>query len=80
MREKQGPHDSRISQLRAKIVAKRVASQIKGQRDIWQKRASIAATAVAVHPRDETYIAALLGGILKISRDGGATWIETGEQ
>lgn len=46
---------------------------------IWQKRASIAATAVAVHPRDETYIAALLGGILKISRDGGATWIETGE-
>lgn len=33
MREKQGPHDSRISQLRAKIVAKRVASQIKGQRD-----------------------------------------------
>ena len=64
MREKQGPHDSRISQLRAKIVAKRVASQIKGQRDT----------------RDETYIAALLGGILKISRDGGATWIETGEQ
>lgn len=47
---------------------------------IWQKRASKAATAVAVHPRDETYIAALLGGILKISRDGGATWIETGEQ
>ena len=35
MREKQGPHDSRISQLRAKIVAKRVASQIKGQRDSW---------------------------------------------
>jgi len=33
VREKQGPHDSRISQLRAKIVAKRVASQIKGQRD-----------------------------------------------
>ncbi|OWV55552.1 pyridine nucleotide-disulfide oxidoreductase [Mameliella alba] len=47
---------------------------------IWQKRASIAATAVAVQSRDETYIAALLGGILKISRDGGATWIETGEQ
>ncbi|GAA6202149.1 hypothetical protein NBRC116599_33750 [Aquicoccus sp. SU-CL01552] len=47
---------------------------------IWQKRASKAATAVAVHPRDETYIAALLGGILKISRDGGATWIETGER
>lgn len=35
MREKQGPHDSRISQLRAKIVAKRVASQIKGQRDTY---------------------------------------------
>jgi hypothetical protein len=33
VREKPGPHDSRISQLRAKIVAKRVASQIKGQRD-----------------------------------------------
>lgn len=47
---------------------------------IWQKRASKAATAVAVHQRDETYIVALLGGILKISRDGGATWIETGEQ
>ena len=47
---------------------------------IWQKRASKAATAVAVHQREETYIAALLGGILKISRDGGATWIETGEQ
>ena len=36
MREKQGPLDSRISQLRAKIVAKRVASQIKGQRDIYR--------------------------------------------
>ena len=47
---------------------------------IWQKRASKAATAVAVHQRDETYIVALLGGILKISRDGGATWIETGER
>ncbi|NDV50031.1 exo-alpha-sialidase [Yangia sp. PrR003] len=47
---------------------------------IWQKRASKAATTVAVHSRNETYIAALLGGILKISRDGGATWIETGER
>jgi hypothetical protein len=36
VREKQGPHDSRISQLRAKIVAKRVASQIKGQRDNYE--------------------------------------------
>lgn len=47
---------------------------------IWQKRASKAATTVAVHPENESYIAALIGGTLKLSRDGGATWIETGEQ
>ena len=47
MREKQGPHDSRISQLRAKIVAKRVASQIKGQRDKRAKATSDAGSELA---------------------------------
>jgi len=47
VREKQGPHDSRISQLRAKIVAKRVASQIKGQRDKRAKATSDAGSELA---------------------------------
>jgi len=45
---------------------------------VWQQMTGSAATAVAVHPENETYIAALFGGTLKLSRDGGATWTETG--
>lgn len=50
MREKQGPHDSRISQLRAKIVAKRVASQIKGQRDSGVMQGDLGTAIVARRP------------------------------
>lgn len=44
---------------------------------IWRQMTDVAASAVAVHPEDETYIAAVLAGTLKLSRDGGATWSAT---
>ena len=44
---------------------------------VWTQVARSAATAIAVHPRDETYIAAVIGGTLKLSRDGGKSWTAT---
>ncbi len=41
---------------------------------IWTHKAKGQGRAVAVHPRDENHIAALLNGTLNLSRDGGATW------
>ena len=42
---------------------------------IWTHKAKGQGRAVAVHPRDENHVAAILDGTLKLSRDGGATWI-----
>ena len=44
---------------------------------VWTRMAEEATSAIAVHPRDETYIAAVIGDTLKLSRDGGATWRAT---
>lgn len=44
---------------------------------VWKLVADGAASAVAVHPYDKTHIAAVMGGTLKLSRDGGATWTAT---
>ena len=44
---------------------------------VWMRLTHGPASAVAVHPDDETYVAAVLGGALKLSRDGGATWAAT---
>ncbi len=44
---------------------------------VWQRMAETPASAVAVHPEDERYIAALMGGNLKLSRDSGTTWTAT---
>lgn len=44
---------------------------------VWTQVADGAATVIAVHPRDETYIAAVIGDALKLSRDGGANWVAT---
>lgn len=44
---------------------------------VWTRMAEETTSAVAVHPRDETYIAAVIGDTLKLSRDGGATWRAT---
>lgn len=41
---------------------------------VWHQVAEGAASAVAVHPEDETYVAAIIGGVLKLSHDSGATW------
>ncbi len=41
---------------------------------VWTQVANGAASAVAVHPRDETFVAAAIGGTLKLSRDSGASW------
>ncbi|MEY8828827.1 exo-alpha-sialidase [Sedimentitalea sp. XS_ASV28] len=44
---------------------------------VWKQVAEGTVSAIAVHPEDETYVAALMGGALKLSRDSGATWTET---
>ena len=44
---------------------------------VWKQMTLDAASVVAVHPEDETYIAAVISGTLKLSRDGGATWTAT---
>ncbi|SDP77240.1 hypothetical protein SAMN04488512_14017 [Sulfitobacter litoralis] len=44
---------------------------------VWRQAAQEAASAIAVHPDDETYIAAIIGGEVKLSHDGGATWTAT---
>ena len=75
MREKQGPHDSRISHLRAKIVAKRVASQIKGQRDstlghVWVPHSALGgnfATQATLGPEG-----------LRVTAPEGSHWAHTG--
>ena len=41
---------------------------------VWTQKAKGQGRAVAVHPRDENHVAALLDGTLNLSRDGGATW------
>lgn len=41
---------------------------------VWTQVANGATSAVAVHPRDETFVAAAIGGTLKLSRDSGASW------
>ncbi|KRS13436.1 pyridine nucleotide-disulfide oxidoreductase [Roseovarius indicus] len=41
---------------------------------IWSHKAKGQGRAVAVHPRDENHVSALLDGTLKLSRDAGATW------
>lgn len=41
---------------------------------VWRPVTDGSASAVAVHPEDETYVAAIIGDALKLSRDGGATW------
>lgn len=46
---------------------------------VWTQKAESSASAVAVHPEDETYVAAVIGGTLKLSRDGGATWTATAD-
>ncbi len=42
---------------------------------VWTHKAEGRGRAVAVHPRDESYVVALLDGTLKLSRDSGPTWI-----
>ena len=44
---------------------------------VWQQRAEGAASALAVHPRDAAFLAAVIGGALQLSRDSGATWTAT---
>lgn len=41
---------------------------------VWSRAAVGSASAVAIHPADEKHIVAVLDGVLKLSRDGGATW------
>jgi photosystem II stability/assembly factor-like uncharacterized protein len=41
---------------------------------VWTHKAEGQGRAIALHPRDENHIAALLNGTLNLSRDGGATW------
>lgn len=41
---------------------------------VWKQKAKGQGTAVAVHPRNENHVSAVLDGTLKLSRDGGATW------
>lgn len=41
---------------------------------VWRQLSDGPASAVAVHPVDMEYIAAVIDGTLKLSRDGGATW------
>ena len=42
---------------------------------VWKQMSEGLASAVAVNPKDENYIVAVIGGTLKLSRDSGATWI-----
>ena len=42
---------------------------------VWTHKAEGQGRAIALHPRDENHVAAILDGALKLSRDGGATWI-----
>ena len=42
---------------------------------VWTHKAEGQGRAIALHPRDENHVAAILNGALKLSRDGGATWI-----
>ncbi|WP_235191367.1 sialidase family protein [Palleronia rufa] len=41
---------------------------------VWTQIVEESASAVAVHPEDETYVAAIVGDALKLSRDSGMTW------
>nr|WP_318272681.1 exo-alpha-sialidase [Paracoccus saliphilus] len=41
---------------------------------VWARVTPQPATALAVHPQDETYLAAVVGGSLHLSRDGGTSW------
>lgn len=41
---------------------------------VWSHLMEGRARAIAVHPADERRLVAVLDGILKLSRDGGATW------
>jgi photosystem II stability/assembly factor-like uncharacterized protein len=41
---------------------------------VWAQKAPGPASAVAVTADDEMSIAAVIGGALKLSRDGGETW------
>lgn len=41
---------------------------------VWARVAQRSATALAVHPQDDTYLAAIIGGLLHLSRDGGTSW------
>lgn len=41
---------------------------------VWSRAAKRSASAVAIHPADEKHVVAVLDGILKRSRDGGASW------
>ncbi|MEO1911073.1 MAG: sialidase family protein [Paracoccus sp. (in: a-proteobacteria)] len=41
---------------------------------VWAQVTSRPATTLAVHPQDDTYLAAIMGGRLHLSRDGGINW------
>ncbi len=43
---------------------------------VWKRVNEGSAAAITVHPEDETYVAAVMGGTLKLSRDSGVTWTE----
>ncbi len=44
---------------------------------VWGQAAQGAASAIAVHPENEAHIAAIIGGEVKLSHDGGVTWTAT---
>ena len=44
---------------------------------VWQQATGGSASSVAVHSEDESYVAAVIDGTLKLSRDGGTTWTAT---
>ena len=41
---------------------------------VWARVTQQPATALAAHPQDETYLAAVVGGSPHLSRDGGTSW------
>lgn len=41
---------------------------------VWARVTQQPATALAVHPQDETYLAAVVDGSLHLSRNGGTSW------
>lgn len=43
---------------------------------VWTRLASGAASAVAVHPKDEARVLAVLDGTVRLSGDGGANWTD----